>query len=464
MKVTLREIYSTLFLIGIFFIPFNSFEGVNQLGEFRKESAAYFLVLAFIILCVDSLFRKKMILPYKDFAFQILLFFLLWCLFSTVLNLPTVYESYYKKTTGINRFIRQYFALILSCIVFFSLYINVMARMSVKQILETIRTVFLSSFVVVSVYGFFEILYAVFRIYPAYLVLRLFDYFPFTEYDFDINNRISSVSYEAPSLAIYLITIAGWMFSYIITHKSMVKYIPMIVVMILTYFSGSRTALIVVSLQAIVFFSIILSRKQKINWILYFTVTFVLFSGFILLSNGNKVVNDIEKKVESLDFIGNMKNNVSNQSRFGIQYANMIVFKNHPIIGVGYGQQGYEALYYYPSWAKKNNYEFKEIYLNKNNPMFPPGYNIYIRLLAETGIIGFAIFVYFLYFIFKRTRKIIRTETGDTRTLAIIVWVTFIGLAINWFQVDTFRMYGFWLCFAILIQITRSLNKGLNEK
>lgn len=464
MKVKLKKIYTTLFLIGIFFIPFNSFEGVNQLGEFRKESAAYFLLLGFIILCVDCFFSKRIIFPYKDFAFQILLFFLIWCLLSTVLNLPVVYESYYKKTTGISRFIRQYFALILSCIIFFSLYLNVISRMSVKQVLETIRTVFLYSFVVVSVYGFFEILYAVFGVHPAYLVLRLFDYFPFTEYDFDINHRISSVSYEAPSLAIYLITIAGWMFSYIITHKSIVKYIPMIVVMILTYFSGSRTALIVVSLQAIVFFSIILSRKQKINWILYFTITLVVFTGFILLSNGNKVITDIEKKVESLDFIGNMKNNVSNQSRFGIQYANMMVFKNHPIIGVGYGQQGFEALYYYPSWAKKNNYEFKEIYLNKKNPMFPPGYNIYVRLLAETGIIGFSIFVYFLYFIFRRTRKIIRTETGDTRTLAIIVWITFIGLAINWFQVDTFRMYGFWLCLAILMQITTSLNKSVNEK
>jgi hypothetical protein len=42
--------------------------------------------------------------------------------------------------------------------------------------------------------------------------------------------------------------------------------------------------------------------------------------------------------------------------------------------------------------------------------------------------------------------------------------ITFMGLAINWFQVDTFRTYGFWLCLAILIQITRSLNRGLNDK
>jgi O-antigen ligase len=464
MKITLKKIYSFLFLIGIFFIPFNSFEGINQFGEFRKESGAYFLLLGFLVLCMDCFYNKKIVFPYKNFAFQLLLIFLLWCFLTTVINLPVVYESYYKKTSGINRFIRQYFALILSCIIFFTLYLNVISKMTIKQILLAIRSVFLYSFIVVSVYGFFEILYAAFGIYPAYLVLRLFDYFPFTEYDSDINHRISSVCYEAPSLAIYLITIAGWMFSYIITHKKIVKYLPIIIIFILTYFSGSRTALIVVSLQAVVFFAIILSRKQKIQAGFYLASTIVLFSGFVMLSSGGKVINDIGKKVESLDFVGNLKKNISNQSRFGIQYANLVVFKNNPIIGVGYGQQGYQALYYYPSWAKKNNYEFKQIYLNKKNPMFPPGYNIYIRLLAESGLIGFLIFIYFIYFILNKTHTIIKTETDETKTVAIILLITFIGLAINWFQVDTFRMYGFWLCFAILIRIMMTLKTQLNEK
>lgn len=464
MKLSLRKIYTILFFIGIFFIPFNSFEGIKQFGEFKKESASYFFLLGFIVLMIEVVLRKKIIIPYRNFIFQLILFFLLWCFLTTVLNLPVVYESYYKKTSGLNRFIRQYFALLLSSIIFFLLYLNVLSKMSVKEILIQIRRVFLYSFIAVSIYSFFEILYAIFGFYPAYSFLRFFDYFPFTEYDSDINHRISSVCFEAPSLAIFLITVAGWMFSYIITNKGLAKYLPTVIVFILTYFSGSRTAMIVIFLQAIVFFSIILNRKELFTGSVYLVGVIVLCVGFVLISNGDKIIKDVEKKVESLDFKGNLKKNISNQSRFGIQYANMVVFKNNPIIGVGYGQQGFQALYYYPIWAKKDNYEFKQIYMNKNNPMFPPGYNIYIRLLAETGIIGFLIFVYFLYFVLSRTQKIIKTKTAETKTLAIVLLITFIGLTINWFQVDTFRTYGFWICLAILIKLQFTFNKELNEK
>lgn len=460
MSLNLRNIYTTLFLIGIFFIPFNSFKGIPEFGEFKKESGSYFLLLGSLVLVIEWLFKNKIHIPYKSFIFQLVLIFLLWCFLSTLFNFPVVDVSYYKKTTGVNRFVRQYFALILSCIIFFSLYWNVILKMSNVKLLLTIRKVFLYSFIVVTVYGFFEILYLVFGFYPAYTVLRLFDYFPFTEYDTDINNRISSVCFEAPALATFLITVSGWMFSYIITHKGSIKYVPTVIVIILTYFSGSRTALIVVFVQIIVFLSIILSRRQKIQSALYSILIVFFFSIFIALSNGGKIVQDVEKKIESLDFKGNLKKNISNKSRFGIQYANLVVFSQNPIIGVGFGQQGFQALYYYPFWAKNDNYEFKQIYLNKKNPSFPPGYNLFVRLLAETGIIGFSIFLYLLYFVIKTSVRIIQREEGVEKTIAIVLLVTFVGFSLNWLQLDSFRMYGFWLCLAILIK----LNLNLNEK
>lgn len=464
MRVSLRKVYTILFFIGVFFIPFNSFEGIKQFGEFKRESASIFFLLGSLFLSIEFFYTRKIRIPYRSFVFQLLLVLILWCFLTIILNFPVVYDSFYKRTSGVSRFIRQYFSLLLSCIVFFLLYFNVISKMSIKEVLLQIRSVFLYSFIVVSFYGFLEISHIVFRIYPARMVLNLFNYFPFTEYDSDINNRISSVCFEAPALAIFLITVSGWMFSYIVTHKGFIKYLPTIVVVILTYFSGSRTALIVVFLQGIIFFGIILSRKQVIKTVVYSAAAMAFFAVTVLVFSGDKVIKDVEKKVESLDFKGNLKNNISNQSRFGIQYANFVVFKNNPVVGVGYGQQGFHALHYYPIWAKKDNYEFKEIYMNKKNPMFAPGYNIYVRLLAETGIIGLLIFITFLYSTFSSTVKIIKTESGERKTLAIILLITFIGLAINWFQVDTFRTYGFWICFAILIKLKTTLNAEFYEK
>jgi hypothetical protein len=465
MKLSLKEIYISLFLLGIFFIPFNSFMGIKGLGEFKREPGSYFLLLGFLVVAIDSLMKRRIQLPYKSYIFQLLMVFMLLCLLSVVFNISTISGYYFKKTTGISRFIRQFFALSLSTLVFFSLYWNVMVNFKPTEILYKVRKVFLYSFIAVSVYGFFEILYQVFGFHPAYFILRLFDYFPFTEYDSDAKHRISSVCFEPPALATFLITVAGWMFSYIITHKSVLKYIPATIVILLTYFSGSRTALVVVFFQLFVFLVIVLSRKQKIYTVIYIVFGILFFSGFVVLTKGDKIIRDVENKIESLDIKGNLKNNVSNQSRLGIQYANLVVFTKHPIFGVGFGQQAYEAMYYYPFWAKQNNWEFKGMYLNKSDPMFPPGYNVYVRLLAETGIIGFLFFVYFLYVIISRTKRIIkRNYSSHEKTLALILLVTFVGFIVNWLQLDTFRMYGFWLCLAILIKLSTNINANLNEK
>lgn len=464
MAFTLRKLYVFIFFVGVFFIPFNSFEGIQQLGEFKGEHGAHFLFLAFIILVYDSFKSKRFSIPYRSFVFQLVLIFLAWCILATLFNFPSVYESYYKKTGGISRFIRQYFALLLSCILLFLLYWNVLVKMEKQQILIQIRRVFLYSFIAVSVYAFFEILYISFGFYPAYQILKAFEYFPFVEFTQDANNRISSVCFESPALATFLISTAGWMFSYVITNKGLLKYVPTATVLILTYFSGSRTALIVVVFQWLVFLSIILTKQQRIRAITYSVTAIFLLSTLVVLSNGDKIVRDVQKKIESLDFRGNLKTNISNKSRFGIQYANFIVFTQHPIIGVGFGQQGYYARHYYPSWAVRDNFEFKNLYLKKTNPMFPPGYNMYIRLLAETGIIGLLLFIYLLVVVVKLTKIKLKENASSTdRILSIILLVSFTGFILNWLQLDTFRMYGFWLSIAILLILYRKQNTQLDE-
>ena len=465
MAVTLRKLYVFLFFVGVFFIPFNSFEGIQVLGEFKGEHGAHFLLLAFLFLLFDAFKSKKISIPFRNFAFQLVLIFLAWCFLATLFNAAAVYESYYKKTGGINRFVRQYFALLFSSVLLFLLYWNVIVKMEKQQLLIQIRRVFLYSFLAVSIYAFFEILYISFGFFPAYKILKFLEYFPFVEFTQDSNNRISSVCFESPALATFLISTAGWMFSYILTNKGILKYIPTAVVLILTYFSGSRTALIVVVFQLLVFLSIILTKQQRIQAIGYSTLTVFAMTALILLSNGDKIVRDIDKKIESLDFRGNLKTNISNKSRFGIQYANFMVFTQNPFVGVGFGQQGYYARNHYPSWAVRDNFEFKNLYLDKTNPMFPPGYNMYIRLLAETGLLGFIIFIYLLYIVVHLTKKRIKSSTNVTdKTLAIILLVSFSGFILNWLQLDTFRMYGFWLSLAILIKLAQKENTQLDEK
>lgn len=450
MKVTLRQIYVFLFLLGVFFIPFNSWEGLEFMGEFKRESSAIFFLFAFLFLVLEVISKRKIKIP-KDNIVTLLVLFIAWIVITILINFPTVLDSLYKKTPGLNRFIRQFLSLLISCGIFLSVYYYSIKTLETKDILRKLRTILLYSLIVVTIYAFFEIIYIFSGFYPAYQILRLFDYFPFTEFDMQYNGRISSVAWESPALGTYLITISGWMFSYIITHKKIYKYIPLLCVLILTYYSGSRTALIVISLQLLVFLFVYLNAKQLINLFSSLGIGVLLLTISILLTKPQDILFDINKKIESLDFKGNLKTNISNKSRFGIQYANLMVFKENPITGVGFGQQGYHAINHYPIWAKKDNWEFKIMYLNNNEPSFPPGYNLYVRLLAETGIIGFLIFLTLFSTLFKKSYKLVKKNKGDINTLGIILLVSFTGFALDFMQIDSVRIYGFWICMAILL-------------
>src|SRR5690606_24301442 len=116
--------------------------------------------------------------------------------------------------------------------------------------------IFLGSLIVASVYGFLETLIVYFKIDSVRPFLDLFNYFPFLTVKV-FGDRISSITQESPYLAIYLITIAGWMFSYILTSKGIKKFIPTFLILLLTFFSGSRTGLVVISAQLMVFLFIL---------------------------------------------------------------------------------------------------------------------------------------------------------------------------------------------------------------
>lgn len=449
----LDKLYKILFFLGVFFIPFNAYQGVPFLGEFRHESAVLFFLAGAVIMFCSLFFEKRVTLPLKNPIFQVFLIFFAWCFVATLLNLPWVAQSYFKQTGGINRFFRQYISLILSGIVLFTFYWNVLRKMSIKEIFFQTRKVFFWALIVASVYGFLEILIVYAGMDSVYPILNLFNYFPFLEVDV-YGDRISSITQEPPYLAIFLMTIAGWMFSYIITSDHIKKYIPILLVLVLTFFSGSRTALIVISFQIVVFLFLLLFSKKHRKFV------FILMgSGFLMISTlvaiyPQQVISEIEEKVQSLNFKANLTESVSNKTRLGIQAANIEVIKQHPIIGVGFGQQTYHNRFHYPVWSTYQNWEFDYVFKNKFVESFPPGFNIYIRIMAETGIIGIVIFLFFLYLILKKCLRLMKESVGEKRILACVLFISFIGGFINWLQIDSFRLYGFWIYLAILIHIS----------
>ena len=262
--IKLKNLILVVFLLGVFFIPFNSFEGFaifGILGEYNRDSCVLFFLLCSVII----FFTGKIKIPYNNIIFQLLILFIVWVILSIVFNSYDMSNYYYKHRTGFERFIRQFISLLISSIILFITFYNILEKFDLKTIVFKIRKVFLYSLVIVVIYGSIEFLIIKFYMDGLRSTLHLFDYFPFTSVNIDRwTRRISSVTFEPPALATYLLTIAGWMFSYIITEKGFKRFLPGIFVVLFSLLSESRAVFFIMIIQVFVFI-LYLMRKKKFN-------------------------------------------------------------------------------------------------------------------------------------------------------------------------------------------------------
>ena len=387
-------------------------------------------------------------MPIKNLIFQFLILFILWSILATLFNAHNMADYYFKQTSGFSRFINQFGSLIIASIIIPLTFYNGFKWININKTFRLIRRVVLASLIIVLIYSIIEIL--IVKLDMVNLkkpLLNLFDYFPFTEAKTVMRlRRISSVTFEPPALGTYLLSIAGWMFSYILTEKKNFKYLPTVIVLFLGFMSGSRAAFFAIIIQFIIA-SIIFLKNKKLTRNLYRVIIgFSTVSILTITYFSEPIYNYIKKEINSFKLDDSI-HSLSNKSRFGIQQAMFYVFLENPISGTGYGLQAFESRKKYPTWAKKNNWEFRLKYLNQNDKRFPPGYNMYLRILSETGLVGLLFFGLMLLQIFLWCFNNLKSENS---TIAFIILISMIGFSLNWLKMDSFRIYFFWLCLALI--------------
>ena len=443
-SITIKNLIIPALLLGIFFIPFNSWSGIGFLGEYYRDSCFLFFSFAFVLV----LFKRRINIPVKNLIFQFLILFILWSILATLFNAHNIADYYFKQTSGLSRFINQFGSLIIASIIIPLTFYNGFKWININKTFRLIRRVVLASLIIVLIYSIIEILIVKFNMVNLKKpLLNLFDYFPFTEAKTDMRlRRISSVTFEPPALGTYLLSIAGWMLSYIFTEKKNFKYLPIVIVLFLGFMSGSRAAFFAIIIQFIIASIIFLKNKKLTRNIYRIIIGFSTASILTITYFSEPIYNYIKKEINSFK-LDDSTHSLSNKSRFGIQQAMFYVFLENPISGTGYGLQAFESRKKYPTWAKKNNWEFRLKYLNQNDKRFPPGYNMYLRILSETGLVGFLFFGLMLLQIFLWCFNNLKSENS---TIAFIILISMIGFSLNWLKMDSFRIYFFWLCLALI--------------
>ena len=300
-SLKVHNIIIWVLLLGVFFIPFNSWSGIGFLGEYYRDSCFLFFSFAFFL----TLFKKRINIPVNSLIFQFLILFILWSVLATLLNLNNVLEYYFKQTSGISRFINQFGSLIIASVIIPVTFYNGFKKINIDKIFRLIRGVILASLLIAFIYSIFEIL--IVKLNMVYLkksILNLFDYFPFTEAKTDMRlRRISSVTFEPPALGTYLLSIAGWMFSYVFTEKNRLKYLPSLIVIFLGFMSGSRAAFFIILIQLLVAIIFFIKQRSRSNNIYKIFFGVFIFSVLTLVYFNKPIFEYVKKEINSLKLI-----------------------------------------------------------------------------------------------------------------------------------------------------------------
>jgi hypothetical protein len=136
-------------------------------------------------------------------------------------------------------------------------------------------------------------------------------------------------------------------------------------------------------------------------------------------------------------------------------------FSQYPWLGVGLGNSGFFFPQFAPAigWA---SYEIRNVlfYL----PMLPNIKSFWFRLLAETGLAGFSIFLSWFYVLFQSSRFSHHHQDATMKTFALAGQLALLAFIGEGFSIDSFAMPYFWVIAGLIAGIAMIFRRELINK
>jgi O-antigen ligase len=140
-------------------------------------------------------------------------------------------------------------------------------------------------------------------------------------------------------------------------------------------------------------------------------------------------------------------------ARSAYSFGAMAAFEQHPWSGVGLGASGFYIYENLPDWALTTLPEIAR-QLDPGNRLYPNPKNLYVRLLAETGLIGLFLFLAFQFHVLGDILGLLHRKDLWVR-FAVVAGV-FAWLAITFynFTQDSLATPNIWLVPGILVGLS----------
>jgi O-antigen ligase len=132
--------------------------------------------------------------------------------------------------------------------------------------------------------------------------------------------------------------------------------------------------------------------------------------------------------------------------RLAYASAALQAFYASPLFGVGLGGSGFWIYPNLPDWALSGVPEIAE-QLSPLSAQFPNPKNLFVRLLAETGLVGFTLFVAFYFSVLADALDLLGKKE---RFLGAMGLFALTAIVLQGFSQDSFAMPEIWLNLGVL--------------
>lgn len=303
----------------------------------------------------------------------------------------------------------------------------------------------------------------------------------FSVRELTIANRVSGMAYEPAWLAGQIATIyLPWLFAALLTGVRVTRFRWLEIVLLgfsglLLLTSLSRGGLLTVGVALALTFLLAGRAELRFAWN-WFASGFKSAAGTLLRAGMLAVVigllagavfflsrNDYVARLFNSDAGSVQEFIVDNYAgaRGAYMAGALGAYKESPFFGVGLGASGFYIYDNLPDWAKTFVPEIAK-QLSPDSHLYPNPKNMYARLLAETGLIGFTLFFIYLFSVLGDTLRALKGDTTFSRYLGIAALFSWIAILIYNATQDSFATPNIWINFGILAGMSTMLVKNIN--
>jgi O-antigen ligase len=119
-------------------------------------------------------------------------------------------------------------------------------------------------------------------------------------------------------------------------------------------------------------------------------------------------------------------------------------FEDYPLTGVGLGASGFSIYQNLPDWSLTTVPEIAK-QMSPENRLYPNPKNLYVRLLAETGLMGFFLFLAFQFHLLGDMLNLLRRSEPWARFAAVAGAFAWLAIAFYNSTQDSFATPNIWL-------------------